>query len=527
MIPALLWPWLGGLVVTLGVESLLRPAVAPFWRRPIATHLVHVGTWSLLYALFVLVLQRPWFALAFIASLQLVVVQSSNTKWRTLREPFICQDFEYFLDAIRHPRLYVPFFGIGLALGAIAAGALTIGVFLVLEPSLLTHEHPLDVILVLLAVMLLAAFPLALGLRRLPPCSLSPQQDLHRLGLFSALWAYGRLAQTPLTLPDTAPFPLTEPRRPVCETLPNVVAVQSESFFDPRPWCSDIKPEVLADYDAMVETSFAHGTLSVPAWGANTVRTEAAFLTGLDEQALGVHRFNPYHQLAKRSAPSLAKAMRALGYRTVCVHPYPASFYDRDRVMPHLGFDEFIDIRAFDETDRCGQYTGDLAVADRIGNLLDNPENRPLFIFVITMENHGPLELDTLDQGPAETWFTHREASPPNDCRELFCYLAHLRNADRMTRRLRQALHDAPREGLLCWYGDHVPIMPKAYRKFGLPDGRTTYTLWSTRPRQDAACDRTSLDASQLGQRLWQAVLEASSSSSDQDVTTSHHQEQA
>ncbi|QFU01712.1 Sulfatase [Halomonas sp. THAF5a] len=521
------WPWLCGLGLTLGLEALLRPAVARFWRRPLATHLVHLGTWSLVYALFVLVLQRPWFAMAFIAALLLVVVQSSNTKWQTLREPFIYQDFEYFLDAIRHPRLYVPFFGIGLALGAITAGALAIGGFLLLEPSLLTGDRPVHAFIALLVSLPLAALLIMLGLRRLPSCILVPQQDLHRLGLFSALWAYGRLASQPLAAPTGDAFPPAQPTRRAQQDLPHVVAVQSESFFDPRDWCPALEHGVLAEYDEMVLEAVAHGPLRVPAWGANTVRTEAAFLTGLDQVALGIHRFNPYHPLTRQGVPSLASRLRGLGYRTVCVHPYPAGFYARDRVMPRLGFDDFIDIRAFDETERCGQYVGDVAVADKVGKLLTDQDNRPLFVFAITMENHGPLDLDPLDPGPPEAWFTPGVTIPSGECGELLNYLAHLRNADRMTRRLRQALRDAPREGLLCWYGDHVPIMPRAYHRFGLPDGSTTYTLWSTWQRQGAASDHAPLYANQLGQRLWQAVLEGRPGAQDQEVTTSHHQEQA
>ena len=136
MTTALLAPWLSGLLLSYAIEALLRPAVSLPWRRSVASHGVHLGSWCLLFALFLLAVQRPWFAVVFILSLQLVVVQSSNTKSATLKEPFICQDFEYFLDAIKHPRLYVPFFGIGLAIAASSAGALAIAAFLWFEPSL-------------------------------------------------------------------------------------------------------------------------------------------------------------------------------------------------------------------------------------------------------------------------------------------------------------------------------------------------------------------------------------------------------
>ncbi len=60
-----------------------------------------------------LVLQRPNFAAAALLAGLLFVVLVSNAKSHTLREPFIFQDFEYFRDALRHPRLYMPFLGAG------------------------------------------------------------------------------------------------------------------------------------------------------------------------------------------------------------------------------------------------------------------------------------------------------------------------------------------------------------------------------------------------------------------------------
>ena len=68
-----------GLVFSLAFEALLSPRPAPLWQRPMAANVIHLGSWLLLFGLFTLLLQRPWFAVVFVLSLQLVVVQSSNT----------------------------------------------------------------------------------------------------------------------------------------------------------------------------------------------------------------------------------------------------------------------------------------------------------------------------------------------------------------------------------------------------------------------------------------------------------------
>jgi phosphoglycerol transferase MdoB-like AlkP superfamily enzyme len=102
----------------------------------------------------------------------------------------------------------------------------------------------------------------------------------------------------------------------------------------------------------------------------------------------------------------------------------------------------------------------------------------PIFIFVITMENHGPLHLEKPDAHDIDDLYS---VKPPTGCDDLTVYLRHLRNADRMMGSLRDFLRQRRRPARFCWYGDHVPIMPEVYRQFGPPDGRTNYIVWDNR----------------------------------------------
>ncbi|WP_311950226.1 LTA synthase family protein [Halomonas piscis] len=501
-----LGPLLMGLVASLGLEALLAPRPRPFWRRGVAAGAVHLGSWCLLWGIAFLLLQRPWFATVTLLSLQLVVVQSSNTKTRTLNEPFICQDFEYFIDAVRHPRLYVPFFGIALAAGASLAGLVTIAAFFLLEGSSLYAAGLTTFLATGVALCALGAALVAAGVARLPGLTLCPGRDLEALGLFASLWAYGvallRRAPPPA---EASPFAAVNkppsPQLPAAER-PHVVLVQNESFSDPRSWCSDVAQGVLSHWDDTRPRALQHGLLGVPAWGANTVRTECAVLTGLAPADWGIHQFNPYRSLSRRAFPSLAAAFREAGYRTVCLHPYPARFYSRHRVMPHLGFDTFIDDQAFSAADKNGQYIGDAAVARKVSQLLAEPDERPLFIFVITMENHGPLGLEPprhdllADTLPGAGW------PLPEHQRHLAVYLRHLREADAMLGALKRALGQAPRPGLLGFYGDHVPILPEAYAYYSRPAGESPYMIWSTRQTSAIDAAPTRLAAHELGRAL-------------------------
>ncbi|MBR2513244.1 MAG: LTA synthase family protein [Halomonas sp.] len=542
---ALIAPLAVGLLGSLLCETLLKPRPRPFWQRGIAASSIHVGSWLLLFGLFTLLLQRPWFAVVFILSLQLVVVQSSNTKSRTLNEPFICHDFEYFWDAILHPRLYVPFFGIGLAIAASSAGAVAIGSFLYFEPSLLSQWSGASFLLATFGIAALGALLVGAGLYKLPPVSLAPAADLHSLGLYSSLWAYGAaLMRSSPPAAASSPFSAiatnqscaadaqmaTESRAPYNAAielpdnplpnaalhnaaLPNVVLVQSESFFDPRPWCPEVAPTLLTHFDATRAEAIQHGDLEVPAWGANTVRTECAVLTGLAPETWGARQFNPYRTLARHPLPSVASAFKSQGYRTVCIHPYPATFYMRDHVFPKLGFDTFIDVSEFDNHDKHGQYISDRAVARKIGRLLEDDDNRPLFLFVITMENHGPLHLEAPDETRLAATLPKAAWPLPEYLRDLAVYLHHLGEADQMLNSVKTALNSVARPGLLGWYGDHVPILPAAYAHYSLPTGSTPYMLWSTdlvrQTPSPAPAEQApqKIAANELGVRLFKQVF--------------------
>ncbi|WP_110687764.1 LTA synthase family protein [Salinicola aestuarinus] len=488
------------LAVTTLFETLLKPRPRLLWRRERPAIAVHLATTVLHFAFWLLIVQRPGFAVVIAASLQMVVIQVNNTKSASLREPFLCQDFEYFLDAVRHPRLYIPFFGVGLTIASLIAGAIAIGIGFWLEPSLFGREQGPWSLFVTFAIVASAVTTLALCLPRLPRCTLEPFTDLERFGLYPYLWAYGLMTRAPIDLSDNReafPTPFTTPT-----ALPHLVLVQSESFFDPREWLSSIRHDVLETFDAMMADSVQSGRLEVPAWGANTVRTESAVLTGLTAQALGAHRFNPYHQLSQLEVNNLARALKSLGYRTVCLHPYPGTFYLRDRVYPRLGFDEFIDIAAFDDKDRDGQYIGDLALARKVHEQLEATD-APLFVFVISMENHGPLHLETPDPAVAERWL---EGGVTEGCEDLTVYLRHLGNTDSMLAALKTSLLASDRDGILAFYGDHVPIMPKVYARHGEPDGLTNYFIWQSHSLCGDNVRRT-LSADKLGTTIYDRII--------------------
>jgi hypothetical protein len=480
-----------GLFASIGIEQLLVPRPFPVHKRAWPSLALQAGIWLAISASLVLLLGRPWFALFVETALLLLIVFVNNAKVASLREPFVFQDFEYFTDAIRHPRLYLPFFGWGKAAAAAMGSAVAIFIGLTIE---LVPKQRWDLMGQLGGVILIAACAVLLMVAsRLGKLTVTfdPNEDMVKLGLLSSLWCYAKAEWVRPTL--SFPFSSVPDKTSAASVRPHLVSVQSESFFDPRGLFSGIHPDTLVEFDKLKKSSLVHGRLKVPAWGANTVRSEFAFLSGVSAVSLGVHRFNPYRRMVAWGVPTLASYLKQMGYRTICVHPYPAGFYGRDKIYPMMGFDEFIDIREFTSADRSGAYVGDMAVAKKIASILEGA-TEPVFIHAITMENHGPLHLEK--STPADIGCLYKQPPPPG-CNDLTIYLKHLRNADRMMSMLRDTITSLNRPASLCWFGDHVPIMESVYDVLGLPDGQTEFLIWQT--AHSTTSEVKNLNAHQLG----------------------------
>lgn len=483
---ALALPFFLGLAASWLIEALLQPRPRPPWCRPLTANLTHAGVWLMAFALEVALFQRPYFAVANVLAIELVLVVVSLAKYRSLQEPFVYPDFEYFLDAMRHPRLYLPFLGWGSLIGLCGGYGLALWAGLEFESSLVSGI-PSAMLYPTLVLLALAGLALAIAAGRGLDVDFDAEGDLRRLGLVSALWAYGRAERQSMGH-MLAQSPFRAVPRELPAELPDLVSIQSESFFDVRRAYPIVKKEVLDGFDTLCREALVHGELEVAARGANTVRTEFAFLSGLSAEALGVHRYNPYRRLARReNVPTLVSYLRQLGYRTICVHPYHGEFYRRREVLPALGFDEFIDLQAFEQAEKAGAYVGDRALGRFVSDLLRREGSQPLYLHVITMENHGPLHWESVTQGDVQEQL---EGPLPHGCEDLVAYARHLRNADAMFSDLRQTLLENGRPAGLCVFGDHVPIMPRVYATLGEVSGTTDGLIWSTNPSGGARAVR-------------------------------------
>ena len=433
-------------------------ALLPLDAAPIAL------TWWFLLA----TTDRPVTSAIAVAAIAAGLLVADVVKRTTLKEPLVFADRAELLEVVRHPGLYLPFAGPARVIGGAMLALAAIAVLLWLEPAWPSPSPLLPGALILVATSLPAWPPALAALARLYRAAHpteDPATDMRRFGFLACLIVHATLArhERPGRRAAMLALPAATPGGPL-------ILVQLESFFDARRLGPPVPPNLLPGFDALERSAVQSGLLDVPCWGANTVRTEFAVLTGTPQATLGLDRFNPYERFAQLPIASLAWQMKRAGYRTFCVHPFDKGFYARDRVMPLLGFDEFRGPAAFVGAATTGPYVSDEAVAQEVIRILGAHGPR-VFVFAITMGNHGPW--DAAVHPPVEDWPDALDAIP--EAGPLRHFAAGLQATDRMLPPLMAAM---PAGGLLAVYGDHQPSLPAAFAAIGFDDPRTDYAIF-------------------------------------------------
>jgi hypothetical protein len=405
---------------------------------------------AIIYGFWFGLTDRPIAALVLALATAGVFVASSRAKEHLLGEPLVFLDLQFIGQILRHPRLYYAQLLLAPQNAIIGLAILLVMVGLLF--ALATMEKPLEVRMPLLWKLFLLSGPILLwalprqkNIARCiqsflpePATELRPQVATARWGIFVPMLAHYSRWIVDEQMP-AAVRPLRRPRADR-KLLPHVIAVQCESFIDPARIFRN--PPDMPFFREAKSRATMHGPLEVPCGGAYTMRTEFSFLTGIPPEKLGCDRFNPYARAERREYPALAKTLKEAGYETDFVHPHDLQFFRRDTVMPSLGFDQLHGAEEFRASPRCGPHVSDTALAGYIARLFDKSAE-PRFVFAVTMENHGP-------------WFSGRlpDCSSGRDA-----YLRHLTNSDRMLGMLTGLASALDRPLVLCWYGDHSPIL--------------------------------------------------------------------
>ena len=247
--------------------------------------------------------------------------------------------------------------------------------------------------------------------------------------------------------------------------LPNIVAVQLESFMDPERIAGAVYTESPAPLFRELKERYPSGFMEVNTLGAGTANTEFEVLTGIDLTFFGTGEYPFQTVLEEEDAvcESMASALKSAGYAARAVHNHSASFYDRSKAYAALGFDGFVSLEYMNgaEENPLG-WAKDAVLTGIVADCLNASEG-PDFVFTVSVQGHGlyPDREEDPENGivakAPDSW-TEEEAA------QLSYYAGQVREMDDFLRELAAMLEkreaETGEETLLLLYGDHLPPLP-------------------------------------------------------------------
>ena len=206
------------------------------------------------------------------------------------------------------------------------------------------------------------------------------------------------------------------------DSIPNMIFIMNESLSD---------LSVLGDFTTNVDympflrslkKNTVKGNLYVPVNGAGTSNTEFEFLTGCSTSFLPAGS-NPYMSYIKTKIPSVVSTFNSCGYSRLAFHPYYASGWNRPSVYELLGFERYRSLTSIIPSSIIKNYQSngsdpEVLIADvesafpgenillrqyvsdecDYDTIIEEYESRdkenPVFIFNVTMQNHGGYTKD-------------------------------------------------------------------------------------------------------------------------------------
>ena len=228
--------------------------------------------------------------------------------------------------------------------------------------------------------------------------------------------------------------------------FPHIIVIMNESFGTVQNFVKTNNP-VTPYYNSL--KGLIKGNLYVNTFGGGTANTEFEFLTGM---TIGNYEYPvmPYNNFVKNNKYSLARYFQKLNYKTMAMHPYTATNYNRDKVYKRFGFSDLIFYNEFKNKTCVRNYVSDESfyneVIDRFKSI--KKINEKLFLFGITMQNHSGYK--KFDGASIETDF------PVNINKEsIDSYLSLMKISDNALKVLFDYFKNEEEYVIILFFGDH------------------------------------------------------------------------
>lgn len=243
---------------------------------------------------------------------------------------------------------------------------------------------------------------------------------------------------------------------------PNIVVIMNEAFWSPSKMKGiQFSKSPTLNINKLKENSI-YGDLESPTFGGGTANTEYELLTGNS-----AHFFNPgymvYPNEIKGPIMALPSILRNQGYTTKAIHPFKNWYWNRQKVYNYMGFNEFISEEYLINPVYKGFFISDEYVSDMIIKEMKKNE-KPIFIFAVTMQNHGPYNDNRYKDYPKDVKVSGKISSEALQILET--YTQGVYDADKALGKLINYCSKNVKPTIVLFFGDHLPVLGKDYKVY-------------------------------------------------------------
>lgn len=237
---------------------------------------------------------------------------------------------------------------------------------------------------------------------------------------------------------------------------PDIVVLLQESTVNPSLYALPRKHSVpnleMFEDDKNV---IASGLMRVHTYGGGTWLSEFAFLTGLASDDFGIQKSGVFYQVVPHLHHSLLKELKRNGYHTILLNPFNKHAYASSYAYKHMGIDEIIQPQDLGYPGEKRKNLWDIPsqqIINYVKRLLETKTNKPLFIFALTMNEHGAYDANYPDKYHLSSFIKSSESAG------RFGHFMHkLLALDLATQNFSQYVMNRKKPTMFLYFGDHQP----------------------------------------------------------------------
>ena len=240
-------------------------------------------------------------------------------------------------------------------------------------------------------------------------------------------------------------------------STPNIIFLQLESFFDIKNADKLEFNQNPIPYFNELQENYSSGYLDVFNVGYGTCNTEFEIMTSMNLNDFGPGEIPYKTLLTDTCVESIAYNLKDYGYSTHVVHNNDGTFYHRNAVFSHLGYDTFTPVEYMDISEDQYTETGwvkDECLTEEIINTLKSTSKQD-YIYTISVQGHGNYPTEKVLDNPVIKLTGGEEDEGRKNAIEY--YANQIYEMDLFIKELTQALEDYGEDTILVMYGDHLP----------------------------------------------------------------------